>query len=156
MSSFIVDDKTINRIVSFCYWENDSILKHEVHAELKKIGVDLEQDFKDDKELENYLKAFCGELLKLNVIAFYNRYEHIESIKKEITEAVKSFVYEDLPIAERNHFQVLKSIECFLYQCAEGEIPEKSTLYKALERIAEHLKSHIINKLPEYERAVWG
>jgi hypothetical protein len=34
MSSFIVENKTINRIVNFCFWENDNILKYEIKREL--------------------------------------------------------------------------------------------------------------------------
>ena len=156
MSSFIVEDKTINRIVSFCFWENDSILKHEIQRELKNIGVDLWELYESDKQTDDLMRCFGEELLKLNICAFYCRYSHIEDIKKEIKEAIKENKFEDLPYIERNRFQVLKSIECFLYQCAEGEIPEHSPLYKALENIANSLKSHLIDKIPEYQKAIWA
>lgn len=154
MSSFIVENKTINRIVNFCFWEHDSILKYEIQRELKKIGFDL-WSLSNDYETDRILKSFGEELLKLNLLAFYDRYNHREDIIKNIKEAIQDYIYEDIALKDRTHIQVLKSIECFLYQCCEGEIPE-SNLYKALEKIAENLKSHIINQIPEYEKAVWG
>jgi hypothetical protein len=155
MSSFIVENKTINRIVSFCFWEHDSILKYEIRRNLKEVNIDLEQSFKDDAELDKYLKCFGEELLKLNLLAFYDRYKHIKDIQKEIKEAIKEYEFEDLPLKDRSILQVLKSIQCLLYQCSEGNIPEQP-LFKVLEKITEHLKSHIINEIPEYNQAVWG
>lgn len=142
--------------MNFCFWENESILQHEIRRELKNIGIDIERSFSSDEDLNKTLRAFGEELLKLNIIAFYDRYNHIDEIKKEIKEAISEYAYEDTPFYDRQRIQVLKSIECFLYQCAEGEIPEKSSLYKALENIAGHIKSNIINKIPEYEKAIWG
>jgi len=154
MSSFIVEDSTINRIVNFCYWEHDSILKHEIERQLKNIGIDLHKDT-EDEEIDKTLRKFGEELLKLNVMAFYVRYKHIDKIKEEIKEAIKNYVFEDTPLKDRQQIQVLKSLECFLYQCSEGEI-DKEPLYKTLEEIKNILTSHIINKLPEYEKAIWG
>ena len=155
MSSFIVEDKTINRIVSFCFWEQDSILKHEIERELKNLNIDL-WGFASDKDTDRIMRKLGEELLKLNVCAYYCRYAHIEDIKKELKEAIKNYKWEDLGSSRGNHFQILKSIECFLYQCAEAEIPEQSPLYQALERISEHLKSHLISEIPEYTKAIWG
>lgn len=155
MSSFIVEDNTINRIVNFCFWVKEDCLKYEVNKELINVGIDLNQYFKDDKELDLYLRKFGEELLKMNLLAFYDRYEHIEDTEKEIIDSIKEYEFMNLPLSELQEIQVLKSIECFLYQCYEGNIPEYP-LFKALDKIKEHLKDTIINKIPEYQKAIWN
>lgn len=155
MSSFIVENKTINRIVNFCFWEHDDVLKYEIQRELKEININLWNLHETDKETDKVLKAFGEELLKLNLMAFYDRYKHIKEIEQEIKEAIKEYKYEDTPLKDRNKFQVLKSIHCFLYQCSEGNIPE-SNLFKVIQKIGEHIQSNIINNIPEYEKAVWN
>jgi len=52
--------------------------------------------------------------------------------------------------------QVLKSLQCWLYQCHEGAVPE-TELYKLFDNdIRVYLMSKIIATLPEYEKAAWG
>lgn len=51
--------------------------------------------------------------------------------------------------------QVYKSLQCFLYQCSEGDVPQHP-LYQALDRIQRKLAADIIARLPEYQAAVWG
>jgi hypothetical protein len=52
--------------------------------------------------------------------------------------------------------QVLKSLQCWLYQCNEGNVP--ATAVYGLFDTAGHLylMDTIITKLPEYEQAEWG
>ena len=57
--------------------------------------------------------------------------------------------------AEASNIQVLKSMRCLSYQCAEGNIPDMQ-LYKMLDELIELLKNFIIDSLSEYEKAEWG
>jgi hypothetical protein len=154
MSCFIVENKTINRIINFCFWEHDNILKSEIRRELKKIGVDLWGKW-DDSETDKLLKEFGEELLKLNLMAYYSRYGHLEEVKKDIKETVEGYKFEEIELKDRQYLQVLKSLHCFLYQCSEGDIPE-TPLFKCIEKISQLLAENIINKLPDYEKAAWG
>lgn len=158
MSSFIVEDKTINRIVSFCFWTHEDSLKYYIQRELKKVDIDL-WSVQSDKETNKILKEFGKALLRLNLMAFYDRYKDSDNIsdeiKQEIKTSMKEYKYFDVPLKEREKIQVLKSIECFLYQCSEGNIPEEP-LFKALEQIKENIKDYIINEIPEYNQAIWG
>jgi len=154
MSSFIVKDSTINRIVNFCFWEQDCFLRETINKELGKVGIDLHQ-YTTYEEEDRYLKAFGEELLKLNVMAVYTRYEHLDEIKGEIKKALLEYEYGETDLNDRGEIQALKSIQCFLYQCSEGDIPEKSDLYKALRKIEESIESNIVSSLPEYKKAVW-
>lgn len=52
--------------------------------------------------------------------------------------------------------QVLKSLQCWLYQCREGNVVKKP-LYRFFHDVVEpHLMGSIIRDLPEYEQAAWG
>lgn len=50
--------------------------------------------------------------------------------------------------------QVLKSLQCFLYQCTEGDIPEM-LLYKALKKWEGDLAINIVQSMPEWDSAKW-
>ena len=50
---------------------------------------------------------------------------------------------------------LLKSLDCFLYQCTEGEVPTER-LYKRCQEARERLASQLIDNLPEYREADWG
>lgn len=54
-------------------------------------------------------------------------------------------------------FQSYKSLQCWLYQCCEGDIPEVSKLYKFFDTVViRHMANSIITKTPAYEQAEWG
>jgi hypothetical protein len=55
----------------------------------------------------------------------------------------------------KNLPEIYKALNCYLYQCSEGNVPE-SDLYKALRSICNTLAHCIVNDLPEYQTAVWG
>ena len=50
--------------------------------------------------------------------------------------------------------QLLKSLQCLIYQCSEGSVV-KTGLYKKLIEVKNDLMDLIIRDLPEYENAVW-
>ena len=53
--------------------------------------------------------------------------------------------------------QAYKSLQCWHYQCCEGDIPKESKLYTFFEEIVlKHIADSIIMKTPEYEQAEWG
>ena len=64
-------------------------------------------------------------------------------------------VFKFYEISMIRDIQVLKSLQCFLYQCTEGTIPKRK-LYKTLRDIERVLINDIISKLPEYDKAEWG
>ena len=55
---------------------------------------------------------------------------------------------------EQWHYQVLKSLRCYLYQSCEGDCYERP-LYKALELFGYVWGSYIAQNQPEYELAEW-
>jgi len=138
MSAFVVDKECINKIVTFlsaCNWGNE-ILHSEVKRRMDEHGYKIE----NDDELE-YL---ANEMLNMNKGAVdyrYNEVNQVELIRFEYKSASK--------------IQVLKSLQCFLYQCSEGDVP-KLELYRVLSEVEDALMHSIIDELPVYRRAKWG
>jgi hypothetical protein len=73
-----------------------------------------------------------------------------EENNQHITTAFKF-----IPHGAAPRIQVFKSLACFLYQCAEGDIPETSPLYKALTEAKHLVAESIVHALPEYDQAKW-
>ena len=60
-----------------------------------------------------------------------------------------------LNTVEAKPWQMLKTFECYLYQCNEGSVG-KSDLFQALTLAKNYYMKHLISKLPEYAQADWG
>jgi hypothetical protein len=140
MSAFMVEDKTINYVVNWLRREIDRLSL--IPRKLKEAGFDT--------SVPGWAENLGQAMFLLNIKAVDARYGNGEAAKFrklnyrfEHTEAV-SLV------------QVLKSLQCWLYQCSEGDVPE-TALYKLFdEDIRLFLMSKIITALPEYEEAEWG
>jgi hypothetical protein len=53
--------------------------------------------------------------------------------------------------------QAFKALQCWLYQCMEGEIPELSKLYTFFDKVlAPEWAELLIMRTPEYDQAEWG
>jgi len=143
MSSFIVKDKSINKIVTFfikCSYDNE-MSNSLIGDILTEEGYNLnykENDLNPDAQrLSEYMKG-----LNLNAVNYrYN--EDLQDFKIKFEE-----------ITENNEFQILKSLQCFLYQCSEGEIPE-TKLFKMLKEIEEVLKNKVLDGIEDYKKAKW-
>lgn len=144
MSSWIIEDKTINKLVNFfvtCAYSKEEY-KPEITKEINKFGYNLEYNGNDKNPDANNL----GQKMKvLNKKAWNYRYNE--------KGGFGLFKLDD-KINEYNIYQILKSLQCFLYQCSEGETP-KEDLYKMFERIERILINHIVMNLDDYKKAKW-
>ena len=52
------------------------------------------------------------------------------------------------------HYQLLKSLNCYVYQCSEGKVPD-TPIYKAIDKLAVKVAEYIATHQPEYEQAEW-
>ena len=55
-----------------------------------------------------------------------------------------------------NQFIQLQSLESLKYQCCEGDVPEKNSLYTYLEQLAYQIAIAIVRRMPEYTRVERG
>jgi hypothetical protein len=140
MSAYMVRDETINRVISWLSWEitRSEWLKRKVTDTLRL-----------DTNKPNWEEILGLAMFELNIQGVNERYGEGEAQK------FRKLNYHYIP-AHGSNIQVLKSLQCWLYQCMEGEVIKKP-LYQFFGTIVEpHLMSSIISDLPEYKRAEWG
>lgn len=143
MSSFIVKDETLNKVISFIYVKvmGDHYFPLNVFIE-SPYNFENTQKMKD---LKAYLKKLMQDMHNLNVQAYKTRHKTNTSPEK-MTFSVNSTI---------GVYQALKSLDCWLYQCSEGEIP-KTPLYKAMTDFRNKICHHIITRTQEYDKEMWG
>lgn len=136
MSAFVVDDSTIDRIVTF-FGQHD-------HDYLARIFQPLGYDPALEPE------AFAQALFDMNCEAVDQRYED-----KPARAEFRPTPYRHQTNPNYTDIQIFKSARCLRYQCSEGDIPE-TPLFKALDDFIGALAYHVVCQLPEYEKARWG
>jgi hypothetical protein len=138
MSAYVVDDSTINKIVSFL---NAKAMGYDGRHRYKIEGYDLSKE--DDCE------RLANDMFALNVAGVNARYGEGEAAKFRPLNFIYRFQIPQPVIP------TLVALECFLYQCAEGDIVNHP-LYLALRRLESAMCQAIVHALPEYSRASWG
>ena len=138
MSSFLVDDKTINKVVEYLSsGRNLEWIRRQVKKEL---DIDLETT--QGKEALGLL------MWKMNLRGTGERYSgNVEDFRTINYKYVCQPCY--------NQYSALKSLSCWLYQCCEGSVIE-SKEFKFFERLKGEIAYHIISELPEYANQKWG
>lgn len=125
MSAFIVENKTINEIVTAI--KNDA--------------------FENDKYFSKYSREeLHNELLEMNKSVIRERYGD-----RYDTSFTVDYHYQE----ERSAMiQLYKSLSCYLYQCSEGIVPH-SRIFKEIERFHAGIADSILYRLPEFKDAEW-
>lgn len=139
MSAFMVQDQTINNVVNeLAFGQQLDYLR----VQMLEAGYDL-------KTVEGR-RLLAKDMFNLNVKGVNARYGENEAGKfREL-----DFKYR-LGDANITIVQAYKSLNCWLYQCSEGDIPEDNFFYALMSRIAGSLAEHIVKRLPEYDKAKW-
>ena len=136
VSAFLIADKTLNRILSYLDEElrRSAWLRSKFEAAL---GVNFAGDWKT---------ALGQKMWDLNQLALGYRYADPKQ------ELFFQFSYVSCPA-----IQAYKSVQCWLYQCCEGDIPDASKLYTFFDTVVlRHIANSIITTTPAYEQAEWG
>ena len=138
MSAFLVKDRTIHKIltqIDVTFGLSENWMKRTLETQL---GVDF-----SDADWRTKLGQKMWDLNQLSL----------------------GYRYGDTPIKLTYTFQPVlctpiqgfKALQCWLYQCMEGEIPEHSKLYQFFEKVyAPRLAESIIMSTQEYQEAEWG
>jgi hypothetical protein len=141
MSAFICQEKTLQNIVNYLdldvRFPNTSKCYGSFKRILLKRGFNLE--FREHRD------RLIKEMALLNRLGVNERYD-----EQEIEQNVS---YKEGFCCSL--IQAYKSLACFLYQCCEGDIPEKNELYKMLEEVKKEMACCIVSNLPEYDKAKW-
>lgn len=139
MSAFIVEDQIINRVVD---WLNhlQPTYQHNEYI-MQQAGYDVRSPL--------HCKRLAEDMFTLNCESIEQRYGEGEA------EKFRDLDFRHKPEYCLDIFQVLKSLQCFLYQCSEGSVPEQSKLYKALKDVEHNICYHLVSNMPQYEAAKW-
>ena len=133
MSSFVVEKETIDRVV----WA---------------IKYASTVSFSSQYEIDD-LDRLGSRLWDLNERAVACRYR-LEARGNRPYTYGGSLIYTNKSL--RDLTQAFKSVECFLYQCSEGEEFENDPYFKLVQKVRSILADDIIEELPEYKEAKWG
>jgi hypothetical protein len=140
MSAFMVKDETINRVV---WWISREVATSEWFKEKVESALHI------DTTKSGWQQKLGQAMFELNIAGVDDRYGEGEAKK------FRELNYRYSP-ASCLEIQACKSLHCWLYQCAEGEVVKKP-LYQFFDTVIERrLTDSIIYTLPEYQRAEWG
>jgi hypothetical protein len=143
MSAFVVEDAVINGILS---WIEGNMHKLEfcyIERVIVKAGYKV-QDSRDE------WRRLADDMFSTNCVAVEQRYGVGEAQKFRPLD----FQYNP-STCEPSKFQALKSLECWLYQCSEGDVPETSEIYKLMDSVRDAIARGIVHQTREYEEAGW-
>lgn len=154
MSAFMMSNETLSALANLIaryYVSSDSMgfyFPEELREELNDIRFDGEKIF--------------NELVKLNIASLSQRYSDYHDMLGEI-KYLPNYDFWKRPVMDVEygvnmisqwHYQFLKSLRCYLYQCCEGDCYD-TKLYKALDQLSLELAYFIATNQPEYEIAEW-
>ena len=148
MSSYIVENETINRIVNFIShcadgytFEGGRIITADIKWTIEKHNIEAGND--------EQRQALGRQLQAMNWAAFCQRYE--DGAEWVADERPYEYTYDFPPTL----IQAVKAMQCLRYQCTEGNVPDMP-LYKALSAIMDSTAMLIVTSSPEYRAAGWG
>src|SRR5215218_6639885 len=135
MSAFLVDKKTINKILT----QLDADVRRASTWAEKEVEPKLGIDCNDPQ-----WKTKLGErMFDLNQLSLEYRYG---DQKKELI-----YKFQTVPCTK---VQAFKALQCWLYQCTEGNIPEDSKLYDFFETVmVPEWAEFIAMQTQEYDNA---
>lgn len=129
MSAYIVEDATINRIVTTIFNMDDYYT-----LELRRAGFDI--------------NCLGLAMLKLNWRSVEERYNDGDLEEYKALE----FTFKE---EKCSLLQAHKSLACFLYQSCEGKC-DQDMLYLLLEKIHNGMAHELVQKDPRYDGLKWG
>lgn len=141
MSSFLVSDSCINKIVSYLNRRADRFQWAFRNAD----GIDLSNS--DD------LAKLAGQLFQLNCDALDARYGR-GTAARDTEGRPAEFPFQFTPTTS---VAALKAIQCWSYQCSEGDIDQRP-LFRVMQDVRLALAEDIVKEYAakDYEVAAWG
>jgi hypothetical protein len=99
-------------------------------------------------------ERLADAMLAMNIDAFRQRYG-MRALLAQYLDYIDLDTKNWEPLEAFSEVQFFKSLQCFLYQCCEGDVDERP-LYKTLDAIRVLLAPAINQGSAEYDAAEWG
>ena len=139
MSAYQVDFETIGRVMK----------------SISKTGC-YGPRYKQIEKLKDQYNKNAGivfdQLLNLNRLSLKQRYEDAKSMFFKVDRSKAVWFSRQLG---HDDYQLLKSLNCFLYQSCEGKA-SKTELYKTIDAISNNFAHSLVAKTRGYETANWN
>ena len=149
MSAFVVDDAVVNRIAAFVHYCSGYRQAPWMYVKADAAALlSMTHNAADPEHDDKYLAM---ALFATNCDAVGVRYGEARLPEFRIN----SLTFKAITPAANNPVAVVKDMDCLLYQCSEGDIPERP-LYKAMAKFRDHVCRVLIAEMPEYDAAPWG
>lgn len=143
MSAFVVENQVINTILTYLKDDRDGDWTRDELC--KKHGYGMDQQGLD---------KFGRDMLMLNIDAVEQRYDDDNGGYEGVDEQYANYKFQVSRSLNSTRMQAYKSITCFLYQCAEGNVPE-TEFFKLIKEISHRWAHGIVSSLPGYDKATW-
>lgn len=155
MSAFMMSNETLGMLSDFIarYYKTEGRVfnfrfPEELTKELGIMAYDPEMVF--------------HRLAHLNVQSLRNRYSDYEDMLGDIEYESGHDIWQNsvrdwengIQYIQPWHYQILKSLDCYLYQSCEGNC-YKDPLYKALQLLRDKWGGYIAENQPQYNEADW-
>ena len=113
--------------------------------------------YKEIEKLKDQYNKNAGKvfdnLLNLNRYSLQERYpDDFKSMFSNVDRNKAVWLSRQLG---HDDYQLLKSVQCFLYQSCEGDA-EKKSLYKTLNEIKNNFCESLVDKHTRYDEVKWG
>lgn len=155
MSSFMMKSETLAYIANFIAVQMNHGFNY---TGLESVDFSCFEDCKKGAFIS--AEEIYKKLYQLNFNAFHERYNGRHDDECTFEEFInvqihKPRAYADYhAVVEKWHYQMLKSLECYLYQCNEDESC-KSEIFQAVQRFKDSLMRFIVYNSVEYNAAKW-
>ena len=143
MSSFVVDPQVINRALMLLKMREEGVY---LRRSMLAAGFPCES--------REELAALGAAMYALNVQATVWRYDGDDEPPGTYDDEGVLVPYR-YALADGGRYSYLKALNCWHYQCLEGDVP-KDPLFRAWEEVAHQVAASIVQDLPQYEAARWG
>ena len=156
MSCFVMNEGSLSSLAYTLGW-----LMNEYSSVYHGFSSDFKAEFKtvvfnkvvrDEGHSVAYAEKHYEEeiyklLYSLNLKAYNARYKEEGEFIPDFVKSAPRFT---------NNFQIVKTMQCWLYQCDETDDVTESDFYKIIETVVNIYMKYVFMHLPQYESAVWG
>ncbi len=140
MSAYVVNDKTINDVISFLNLKQGGSDVYWSDYALTAIGIYVSTD--------DACRELAHEMFELNCNAVDQRYSKGAAAEFRPLDFKYTFSITSI-------MQAYKSLSCWKYQCSEGDVPD-SELFKKMTKVFDLLAHHIVQTSVAYDKAEWS
>jgi hypothetical protein len=99
-------------------------------------------------------QTLADAMMAMNLEAYRQRYGLADLIEA-FRDGYFLETYNSPVVPAFSPMQTFKSLQCFLYQCSEGDV-DQSPLFQALDAMLEPMRRNFDVESVEYHRADWG